>query len=230
MSLIKTEKGRSALMRRDLGLTHRERQILLICNGKRSREEMRGLFTADITQDFKRLFAMNLLIDISKEALTPENMSATGTFRVSAIGDFPVRRDYHDSSMFGELSSSFSLEGVHAKPFSTAGNSHQVATASLKPRRSMAAAKMYTLDMLQRMRDMDSPMFAVAIQTSADEVELASNVLDSLSYIYQKSGGSFGVRVFEKVYEIIPEHYLSYMDQLFSQLCMMRQTQELRAA
>jgi hypothetical protein len=227
MSLVKTEKGRNAMLNRDLGLAHRERQILVMSDGKRTRKEMREMFNADITEDLKRLFALNLIIDISQDALTPENMSATGTFRVSAIGDFPVKREYRDTTGFGSLKSSDSLPPFQrsqpqpsAAPVSASLSQRVSPAASTAPkiRRSMAAAKMYTVDILQRMRDMESPTFAVAIQTSADEGDLATNLVNAVRYIYRKSGDNFGTKVFEKVYETIPEKYLAEMDHLALEL------------
>lgn len=227
MSLVKTEKGRNAMLNRDLGLAHRERQILVMSDGKRTRAEMKAMFNADITEDLKRLFALNLIIDISKDALTPANMSATGTFRVSAIGDFPVRTEYRETTGFGSLTSPDSLPSFQrSKPQSSPApqvalapqKARPVVTSAPKARRSMAAAKMYTVDILQRMRDMDSPAFAVAIQTSTDEADLAANLLNAVRYIYRKSGGTFGERVFEKLYETIPEAYLLEMEQLAIEL------------
>ena len=230
MSLVKTEKGRNAMLNRDLGLAHRERQILVMSDGKRTRKEMREMFNADITEDLKRLFALNLIIDISQDALTPENMSATGTFRISAIGDFPVRTDYRETTGFGALTSPDSLPAFQrSQPQSSAApqvtaalqKTQPVATSQSsgpKVRRSLAAAKMYTVDILQRMRDMDSPSFAVAIQTSTDEADLVANLLNAVRYIYRKSGGTFGARVFEKLYETIPEAYLHDMENLAIEL------------
>jgi hypothetical protein len=227
MSLVKTDKGRNAMLNRDLGLAHRERQILVMSDGKRTRAQMREMFTTDITEDLKRLFALNLIIDISKEALTPENMSATGTFRSSAMGDFPVRTEYTDTTGFGSLDSQPSFQ--RSQPQSSAPalvtpvlqkKQPLVSSPASAPkvRRSIAAAKMYTVDILQRMRDMDSPSFAVAIQTSETEADLVANLINAVRYIYRKSGGSFGARVFEKLHETLPEIYLIEMDQLSIEL------------
>jgi hypothetical protein len=77
---------------------------------------------------------------------------------------------------------------------------------------------MYAVDILQRMRDMDSPGFAVAIQTSETEADLVANLINAVRYIYRKSGTSFGARVFEKLYETLPEIYLIEMEQLSIEL------------
>jgi hypothetical protein len=232
MSLVKTEKGRKAMLSRDASMTHRERQILLICDGKRTRAEMRAMFTADITEDFKRLFALKLIVDVSQQAITPENMSGTGTFRVSALGEFPHRIEYRDTTGFGSIDtldsqpSSPDTQPLRqaAAPVATAplAAAHRraalMSAAAPKVRRSMAAAKMYMVDILQRIRDMDSPAFAVAIQTSTNESELVSNLLNAIRYIHSKSSETFSTRVFEKLYEIIPEDHLFKMEALAVEL------------
>ncbi len=224
MSLIKTEKGRNAMLNRDSGMTHRERQILLMCDGKRTRAEMSAIFTADITENFKRLFELQLIIDISQKALTAENMTATGTFRISALGDFPHRTEYRETTGFGSLDSSASFQDTRPQTVETVAlaapqrKTQPVTSHAPKVRRSLAAAKMYTIDILQRMRDMDSPSFAVAIQTSTDEADLVANLINAVRYIYRKSGGTFGARVFERLYETMPEIYLPHMDDLAVEL------------
>ena len=48
MALEKTEMGRQALQCRDQNLTPRERQILILANGKNSRTTIELLFHQDI--------------------------------------------------------------------------------------------------------------------------------------------------------------------------------------
>lgn len=222
MSLVKTEKGRGALINRDVGLTHRERQILVMSDGKRTRQEMRKLFVADVTDDFKRLFSLGMLIDISETAITPANMSATGTFRTSALSDFQVQTQYKDTLGFSStLPTALPAPSAPSAPLIAIPQASAIglkASTAPKARRSMAAAKMYMIDILQRMRDMDSPAIAVAIQTSQDEADLAANLINASRYIFKKSGGSFGHRVFDKLYETIPEIYLDEMNVLAFEL------------
>ncbi len=209
MSLVKTEKGRAALLNRDLGLTPRERQILLMSDGKRTHAQMSELFTSNVSADLERLLQLNLLIDVSRKQLTPDNLTATGTFRASDLSGLLSQPGFRRTSGFAS-----SQGDVVTRP--TAVNKPVVGVP--KTRRSMAAAKMYTLDILQRMRDMESPSFSVAIQTSSDEADLAENLINAVRYVYRKSGDNFGAKVFEKVYETIPEQYLLDMEHLALEL------------
>lgn len=48
MALAKTEGGKAALQRRDLGLTPRMRQIMVLANGTHSRDSIQDLMERDI--------------------------------------------------------------------------------------------------------------------------------------------------------------------------------------
>ncbi len=225
MSLVKTEKGRAALQNREAGLTQRQRQILLMSDGKRSRAEMLQMFTSDISADVHHLLGLNLLIDVSKKVLTADNLSATGTFRVSDLNSLAGFVQQSGHSDFGgssappqSMPSGLGQSGDPAADSKLAALSPSSKVIKPKMRRSMAAAKMYVVDILQRMRDMDSPAFAVSIQTSTDEADLAESLINAVRYIYRKSGGTFGARVFEKLYETMPEAYLHDMDHLAAEL------------
>ena len=54
MIYIKTEKGRTALLQRDL-LSLRERQVMVLCNGVRTDAELIDLFGRAISEDIDRL-------------------------------------------------------------------------------------------------------------------------------------------------------------------------------
>lgn len=60
MIYIKTEKGRTALLQRDL-LSLRERQVMVLCNGVRTDAELIDLFGRAISEDIDRLERRGLL-------------------------------------------------------------------------------------------------------------------------------------------------------------------------
>ena len=166
MSLAKTDKGREALQRRELGLGPRERQIIIMANGKLSREAMAQLMRHDIHAELERLILGGYLVE--------EAVNTVVTAPVFALGAPP------------------------ATPTPPQAGS----------RRSLAGTKMYIVDMLQRMRDMDSSAMAVTIHTSADEMEFIDNVVVAVRLIVRKSGSSYGTRVIDKLQEIVPVVYL----------------------
>lgn len=238
MSLAKTEKGRTALLNRDTSLGPRERQILVMCDGKRKYVDFLQFFGDDIKVLLNRLMTQGYMLDVDAAALArPDALSMTGTFRSDGRGGISPTRDasnaamaplstpsrYDTNSDFG-ASASAPLTGP--APLSTQpGFSPTVVAAqavaaapATRSRRSMAATKMYMIDMLQLLRDMDSSSFAVSIQTSQDEADLVMNVLAALRYITRKSGQSYGKRVSERLGAMLPEPYLPDLDFMNAEL------------
>jgi hypothetical protein len=122
MALLKTEGGKAALQRRDLGLTPRMRQIMILANGSHSRDSMQDLMERDIGAELHWLLQNGYL----EEAID-------------------IR---------------YAVEPV-PKPL----QAPQQTT-----RRSLAGTKMYIVDILQLLRDMDASSMAVSIHTSQGEM------------------------------------------------------------
>lgn len=85
-------------------------------------------------------------------------------------------------------------------------------------RRSLAGTKMYVMDMLQLLRDMDASAMAVSIHTSEGEMEFIYNVIVAARLIAQKRGPSYGMRVVDKLREIMPETHLPALEALAFEL------------
>jgi hypothetical protein len=231
MSLAKTEKGRSALLNRDTSLGPRERQILVMCDGKRKYVDFLQFFGDDSKIVLNRLVSQGYMLDVDS-ALTPlDAMTSTGTFRASGLGRMAGLGDsafegFDDSSGFGQsdrsrLTQPAPLTVAASRPSSSlpTDTAQKLAPAApTRSRRSIAATKMYMIDMLQLLRDMDSSSFAVSIQTSHDEPDLVMNVLAALRYITRKSGQSYGQRVSERLGNMLPEAYLPDLDFMNAEL------------
>lgn len=184
MSLAKTEKARLALQSRSADLGPRERQLLILCDGRRKPGELLPLLGLDAQSLLERLLRDGYVVRLDGMPPGPERVSATGTFRVPAPAA-PI---------------------VVPAP-----------AAPARTRRSVAATKMYMIDMLQLLRDMDASSIAVSIQTSADEDELVAHVLGALRYIRRKSGPSYARRIAERLAEMLPEAYLPALAALVDQ-------------
>jgi len=81
-------------------------------------------------------------------------------------------------------------------------------------RRSLAGTKMYIVDMLQLLRDMDASSMSVAVHSSQGEMEFIQNVTAAARLIAEKCGPSYGLRVVYKLREIVPEVHLSLLQAL----------------
>ncbi|QTD44669.1 hypothetical protein [Ottowia testudinis] len=78
MTLAKTEQGRAALTQRGL-LSRRERQILILCDAKRTLDDLIRMMDVDIVQDVSRLEEQGLLMMISPTLRQVAQFSDTGT-------------------------------------------------------------------------------------------------------------------------------------------------------
>ena len=75
-------------------------------------------------------------------------------------------------------------------------------------RRSIVAAKMYILDMLQLVRSMEASALAVDIQTSADENELVGHLLRGARHFAEATTPTYAAKVQERLSEVLPEEHL----------------------
>lgn len=80
--------------------------------------------------------------------------------------------------------------------------------AASQSRRSLAASKMYMLDMLQLQRDPESVSLKAEIQTSPGEDELVYRLVQALRHIHAVASASYAQRVSERLAEILPEVHL----------------------
>lgn len=79
-------------------------------------------------------------------------------------------------------------------------------------RRSLAATKMYLLDILQLQRDPDAAALRAVIHTSVGQDALLAAILDAAAHVQRTSNASYGQRVIERVAEIIPEDALAELE------------------
>ncbi len=85
-------------------------------------------------------------------------------------------------------------------------------TLAAPSRRSIAAAKMYIVDMLQLQRGSDAAAIADAIRGCRDQDELAAHMLRALRFIHGIANASMSRRVSDRLAEIMPEQYLPELD------------------
>lgn len=79
-------------------------------------------------------------------------------------------------------------------------------------RRSIAAAKMYVIDMLQLQRGVEAGALAAAVRACRDQDELAAHMLRALRFIHGVANSSLSRRVADRLAEIMPEQYLPELD------------------
>lgn len=84
--------------------------------------------------------------------------------------------------------------------------------APASSRRSIAAAKMYVIDMLQLQRGPEAAAIAAAVRVCRDTDELAAHMLRALRFIHGVANPSLSRRVADRLAEIMPEQYLPELD------------------
>lgn len=98
-------------------------------------------------------------------------------------------------------------------PAPAAASESRPIRADAASRRSLAASKMYLLDMLQLQRDPESASLRAAIQTSPSEDELLYRMMKALRHLQAVASVSYAMRVAERLAEILPERYLPKLEQ-----------------
>jgi hypothetical protein len=219
MLLAKTEKAKLMLSQRDPSLGAKGRQILIMCNGARSYNDLVEMLGRDAMPILDQFIKNRLLMDTSQALKSNSGIfSPTGTFYSS---DFANSGTGKAASLSGKvplapLSNHAPLSSMSA-PLSTdraaltASQDKPVSTNS-KGKRSIAASKMYMINLLQMHRDLDSSTLAVNIHTSEDEQQLVACILASLRFVTHKAGLQYGQRVTEQLRNILPESYLPDLD------------------
>jgi len=194
MQLIKTDKGREALRSRDPDLTPIERQIVILANGTHSRVSIQQLMARDVGSELHRLLQLGYLEE-----------------RVDARHGAHVAAQHQASpASAAAVASGFTHPAALQKALA---QSPQQLT-----RRSLAGTKMYIVDMLQLLRDMDASAMAVSLHSSQGEQEFIQNVTTAARLIVAKCGPSYGLRVVTKLSEIVPEVHLAVLQTLASDL------------
>ncbi len=197
MLLEKTAKARTALQaHRASGLDLDARRILILSDGRRPRGKIAELLGTGTQATIDRLLLEGYLVvaEPAPAASTTASATVTGLFRAVAVA----------------AASAAAREAVPAAPAGPpAGDSSETPRPpSVNPRRSLAATRMYMVDMLQLQRNPDAAALKRAVQLCNDPDELIGNVLGGLAHLRAVTNPSYGQRVAERLAEVLPEAYL----------------------
>ena len=203
MQLHKTELARSALGERAGGISVRDRRILILSDGQRSMEDIAALLGAEARGSVLRLVQAGYLrvSDASAPAAIVAARGLLGSLQraTNALRLPPVAAD----GALKDVPQAAPATATHAT-----ANATMLQPARAAARRSLAASKMYVLDMLQLQRDPEAVALKAAIQSSVGQDAILAAVVDAVAHLQRVSNGSYGRRVYERVAEIIPEQAL----------------------
>lgn len=188
MLLAKTDKGRTALQARSPALNAMDRRVLIVSDGERSRDALLGMFGNGAAANIERLLREGYL----------EAVQRPGVFAQAASGLAAMLRSERTDG-----------EPADAPPATiTLVAAPSPARRPAASRRSMAAAKMYLVDMLQLQRNEESASLRAAIHTAPSEDELVWQLCKALRHLRATTAASYGERVTARLAEILPEPWL----------------------
>jgi hypothetical protein len=180
MQLAKTDKARDALGAGKAGaLDLRDRRILILADGKRSRGDLIALLGADCVASIDRMVREGYLASADESP-----RAAAVAAPVAAPAPTPVSRP------------------------------EPIAPAPTAKRRSLAAAKMYLVDMLQLQRSPTAVELRLSIQSTTEPAALIDRLLEALDYLLKSTPPSYGERVHARFAEVVPEEALSRLPAL----------------
>ena len=169
MLIQKTDIAKAALQNRQIALTPKQRQLLILTDGLRSSETLSEMVGRDVSAELEVLLTMKMVEPVGQK-------------------EQPIKPAPHNVS------------------------------GKKQSRRSLAATKMYLIDVLQMMRDLDASSLAVSLHASESEQDFVDSGVDSLHFITVKNGNSFARRVLARVLEVIPETHMGGLQQLVHEL------------
>jgi len=209
MLLNKTGKARDALREgAAAGLNLQARRILILVDGKRSLDQVMAMLGGDILPTIDGLIREGYLARDRPAAANPRDATlgdaVTGLVRATA----DVVQARADRIRAGTLPQPTPAATTAPAPPAPGNNSPRPAGA----RRSLAACKMYLLDMLQLQRTPQAAELRTAIQCATDPGLLVDALLQALRLIVATSNASYGERVTQRLTEILPLDALPRME------------------
>lgn len=213
MRLHKTPKARDVLMSQNLALSQAERRVLILCDGQRTRAMLEKLLGAASTASINALIAQGYL-QASPEANAPSTADTATRPPVWPVFQRKQAAPDRDSTHVP------AALPAHAESVDrTLGeHMHDQAPARSATRRSLAASKMYMLDMLQLQRNLASSALAVDIQTAANPEQLVTTLLQALRHLCASTKPSMAQRIAQRLDETVPEEYLPMLQEVIATL------------
>ncbi|UXC18163.1 hypothetical protein [Comamonas squillarum] len=193
MVMIKTDKARQAL--RDRGsLSVQERQILILCDGNRSRQEI-ARWVGDSAGSVLDALVTAGYLAMQQPPAPPPPPPAPPLPPPPVAAPAPVPAP------------------VQVAPSPAAAPVYVEQTrASQGSKRSLAGCKMYAVGILQMQRSADAMALAVRVQQASDETELLLGLVDMVTFLEQMTNTGYADNVKTHLRQILPEQYLGVLN------------------
>lgn len=206
------------------GLSLAERRILIVVDGKRTLDEVVALLGPDILPTLDRLRKDGYLQHAaSRVAPAPSGGGVGGalTGLLRATADALQARSEQTRAGNARPAPAEATPDTVAQPAaSTPSVQHpHAARGSVRgQRRSLVAAKMYMIDMLQLQRHPDAVECKARIQFACGDADLLDAILDGLRTLHRLTSASYGQRIVARLGEALPDHLLPALEQAMATL------------
>lgn len=191
MLLEKTESARAAMQSRSPLLSVRERQILVMVNGKRTVAELKAMLGEGVEQELDSLRA---------RALVQGPPKASAVVAPAAIA-MPVQAPF--------------------APVDASPPPEQVAVSApptrAVQRRSLASGRMYLTDMLLMMRRPHASAWASALQGCADTPQLVDTMAGACQFLLGLQERGMGPAVVAQLLATLPQEQATELEDLLGE-------------
>ena len=174
----KTDLARQALQSHAAPLAMRERQALILCDGRRDLAELGAMLGSSAAAQIERLCAAGYLIMTG----TPASSAPAAPEPIRPVAPPPPA----------------------VVPLAPAASS----------RRSIVAAKLYVIGMLELQRHESAASHRTRLQACQDPDATAAHILAAVHCLQRTTSNSFTQRVRERLAEVMPEPYLPALERL----------------
>lgn len=207
MVMIKTDKARQALRNR-ASLSVQERQILILCDGIRSRQEIAGWLGDTALALMDSLLTQGYLVQRPVEGQAWTTRDSHDALRLASLAPSPAAEQRESTLM---------PVGIDLQPSRPAPAREALSSSAAK--RSLAACKMYASGILQMQRGGDAQHMLAQLNASQNESDLVANLLKVLQFLKQKTNASYADNVKKHMSNILPEQHLpALQESLLSRL------------
>ena len=201
------------------GLALQDRRILILTDGKRSLNQVMAMLGADILPAIDRLMREGYITRDDAVAANPATAARPPALGGAVTGLLRAATEAVQARTEQIRAATPATPAIGAAPITVAPTSPHIATTASAPRppsgtrRSLAASKMYLLDMLQLQRSTEAAELRAAIQCS-EPAQLVDTLFQALRVLVGTSTPSYGERIVNRVAEMLPEESLPRLEAL----------------
>lgn len=217
MRLHKTEQARAALAtEKNAGLSLPQRRILILTDGKRSIDDIMTMLGSEILSEIDGLIRAGYLSTTDSASQRPQAVAALGQLWRSVAAK--VRQDDAADSPIDPSTAIVSVAAATRTPTPAQQPQSHPRSAAPATRRSLAASKMYVMDLLQLQRDLRMVECRAEIQCADGEAATAVALMDGVRRMIALVAPSYANRVLARLDETLPEEFLPALRALESEI------------